>query len=97
MASISPTVLVYLKKLDSNNNREWFTENKKEYELARVHMENFAGARGTPMVHAAGWCCRYVCSMCFTGSFKRLLCAFFAPRYKHGEIEISPKESLWGD
>ena len=47
------------------------------------------------MVHAAGWCCRYVCSMCFTGSFKRLLC--FAPRYKHGEIEISPKESLWGD
>ncbi len=42
MASLSPAVLAYLKKLDSNNNREWFTENKKEYELARAHMENFA-------------------------------------------------------
>lgn len=42
MASLSPAVLAYLKKLDSNNNREWFTENKKEYELASAHMESFA-------------------------------------------------------
>ena len=42
MASLSPKVLEFLKKLKKNNNREWFTENKDEYEEARVCMELFA-------------------------------------------------------
>ena len=34
--------LEYLKKLDKNNNRTWFQENKDEYELSYAEMVNFS-------------------------------------------------------
>ena len=34
--------LEYLKKLDKNNNRTWFQENKEKYELSYAEMINFA-------------------------------------------------------
>lgn len=39
MAKIKKSTLTFLKDLAKNNNRDWFTENKKVYEAAR---ENFA-------------------------------------------------------
>jgi uncharacterized protein (TIGR02453 family) len=36
-------VLDFLNTLKVNNNREWFQENKKQYEAARKEVENFIG------------------------------------------------------
>ena len=42
MASLSSKVLNFLKQLKKNNNRDWFTENKGDYQKAHVYMEAFA-------------------------------------------------------
>ena len=34
-------IIRFLNELNSNNNREWFNEHKKEYEAARKEMEHF--------------------------------------------------------
>jgi len=34
-------VLAFLKELQQNNNREWFQDNKKHYQLAKDEFENF--------------------------------------------------------
>jgi uncharacterized protein (TIGR02453 family) len=36
-------ILPFLEKLKSNNNRDWFLANRKEYELAREELITFAG------------------------------------------------------
>lgn len=38
---ISPSVLRFLEDLKSNNNREWFQSNKKEYDKLRAEMTTF--------------------------------------------------------
>lgn len=38
---ISPSVLRFLEDLKSNNNREWFQTNKKEYDKLRTEMTSF--------------------------------------------------------
>jgi uncharacterized protein (TIGR02453 family) len=38
---ISKELLTFLKDLKSNNNKEWFTENKSRYELAKAEFETF--------------------------------------------------------
>ena len=44
MATISNTTFKFLKDLKNNNNREWFTDNKKRYEEAKGEFEEFIGA-----------------------------------------------------
>jgi len=39
---ISKNILSFLNKLKDNNNREWFAENKKEYEKAKLEFEDYA-------------------------------------------------------
>ena len=41
MAAISPEVFGFLKKLNKNNNREWFTENKKLYTESQQNVISF--------------------------------------------------------
>ncbi len=41
MAGISKSTMQFLKDLSKNNNREWFTENKKRYEDAKAEFETF--------------------------------------------------------
>ncbi len=41
MAAISKSSFQFLKELKANNNREWFTENKPRYEIAKVEFEAF--------------------------------------------------------
>ena len=36
----TPSALDFLKDLANNNNREWFTENRKRYEAAKKELEN---------------------------------------------------------
>ena len=43
---ITPAVFSYLKKLEKNNNRDWFTENKKEYEVMKTDMKSFFDSLG---------------------------------------------------
>jgi uncharacterized protein (TIGR02453 family) len=44
MATISKTTLSFLKDLSANNNRDWFTENKKRYEIAKDEFAAFIDA-----------------------------------------------------
>ena len=44
MSKIQKETFAFLKKLASNNNRDWFAENKKEYEVQHAHMIKFADA-----------------------------------------------------
>lgn len=44
MSCIKKETFTFLKKLESNNNRDWFAENKKEYEIQHAHMIDFADA-----------------------------------------------------
>lgn len=39
---LDPSVFKFLKKLEKNNNRDWFTKNKPAYEAAREHFKAFA-------------------------------------------------------
>ncbi|MEN9523788.1 MAG: hypothetical protein RL065_2165 [Bacteroidota bacterium] len=41
---ISITTLEFLKKLKSNNNKEWFDKNRKEYESAKAEMKKLCDA-----------------------------------------------------
>ncbi|MDH5380501.1 MAG: DUF2461 domain-containing protein [Cyclobacteriaceae bacterium] len=41
MSQITTSAFQYLKKLKTNNNREWFKDNKKEYEEARAQFVDF--------------------------------------------------------
>lgn len=41
MATISAETLKFLKDLSKNNNKEWFTANKKRYESAKAEFEAF--------------------------------------------------------
>ena len=42
MAKVDSSVFEFLTAIKDNNNREWFNENKKMYELAHQHMIHFA-------------------------------------------------------
>ncbi|WOK07985.1 DUF2461 domain-containing protein [Imperialibacter roseus] len=44
MPGISKSTFQFLKELKDNNNREWFTENKKRYEAAKAEFEVFIDA-----------------------------------------------------
>jgi uncharacterized protein (TIGR02453 family) len=44
MQTVKKETLSFLKDLSENNNREWFTENKERYELAKENIKAFAGA-----------------------------------------------------
>lgn len=44
MATISNATLKFLKDLKNNNDKEWFTANKKRYEAAKAEFEEFIGA-----------------------------------------------------
>ncbi len=41
MAAIAKETLQFLTELKENNNKEWFTENKPRYELAKANFEEF--------------------------------------------------------
>ena len=41
MAAISKDTFQFLKDIKANNNREWFTENKPRYEIAKANFEGF--------------------------------------------------------
>jgi len=43
---ITPAVFSFLKKLEKNNNRDWFTEHKKEYEVLKNDMKSFFNTLG---------------------------------------------------
>jgi uncharacterized protein (TIGR02453 family) len=43
---ITPAVFSFLKKLEKNNNRDWFTENKKEYKGLESEMKSFFNSVG---------------------------------------------------
>lgn len=43
---ITPPVFSFLKKLEKNNNRDWFTEHKKEYEVLKTDMKSFFNTLG---------------------------------------------------
>lgn len=49
MALLSKSNLEFLRNLTKNNNRDWFTENKKEYEKQHIETINFAEAVLTEM------------------------------------------------
>jgi uncharacterized protein (TIGR02453 family) len=42
--AISPTTFAFLKKLSSNNDRDWFAEHKIKYEAAKANVEEFVNA-----------------------------------------------------
>lgn len=42
MSTISPSVLQFLTKLEDNNNRDWFNENKAVYQAAHAEVIDFA-------------------------------------------------------
>lgn len=42
MSTISPSVLQFLTKLEDNNNRDWFNENKGVYQAAHAEVIDFA-------------------------------------------------------
>lgn len=42
MSQITPSILDFLKQLKKNNNRDWFTENKKVYQEEHYQFVNFA-------------------------------------------------------
>ena len=42
MSTISPSVLQFLTKLEDNNNRDWFNENKATYQAAHAEVIDFA-------------------------------------------------------
>lgn len=44
MATISNDTFKFLKDLTKNNNKEWFTENKKRYDVAKADFEQFVTA-----------------------------------------------------
>jgi len=44
MSLITPSNLQFLKKLEQNNNRDWFTENKKRYQSEHAEIVAFADA-----------------------------------------------------
>lgn len=44
METISKTTLTFLADLKKNNNREWFIQNRKNYELAKTEFEKFVQA-----------------------------------------------------
>ena len=44
MPAISNTTFKFLKDLNANNTKEWFTANKKRYEEAKAEFETFVGA-----------------------------------------------------
>ncbi len=41
MTAIKKSTLTFLKRLKKNNDRDWFTANKKQYESARSNFEDF--------------------------------------------------------
>ena len=41
---ITQSTFIFLKDLAENNNREWFTENRKRYEAAKKEVEKLVGA-----------------------------------------------------
>ncbi|MFS4491913.1 DUF2461 domain-containing protein [Maribacter sp. 2308TA10-17] len=43
---ITPAVFSFLKKLEKNNNRDWFTENKKKFKSLEAEMKSFFNALG---------------------------------------------------
>ena len=38
---ITPAIFSFLKKLEKNNNRDWFTEHKKDFEVQKTDMNSF--------------------------------------------------------
>ncbi|HEY2866790.1 MAG TPA: DUF2461 family protein, partial [Pyrinomonadaceae bacterium] len=40
---IEPSTLKFLKELESNNNRDWFQANKKDFEAAQDNVTALAG------------------------------------------------------
>ena len=42
MAKVDPSVFDFLTAVKNNNNREWFNDHKKQYEVAHEHMIHFA-------------------------------------------------------
>lgn len=49
MSSIQTSTFKFLKLLAANNNREWFTERKHEYDAAKLNVESFVDALLTRM------------------------------------------------
>ncbi|TMM57377.1 DUF2461 domain-containing protein [Maribacter algarum] len=43
---ITPAVFSFLKELEKNNNRDWFTENKKEFKSLETEMKSFFNTLG---------------------------------------------------
>lgn len=43
---ITPAIFTFLKKLEKNNNRDWFTEHKKEFEVLKTDMKSFFNTLG---------------------------------------------------
>jgi len=43
---ITPAVFSFLKKLEKNNNRDWFTENKNEFKVLETEMKSFFNSIG---------------------------------------------------
>jgi len=43
---ITPAVFSFLKKLEKNNNRDWFTAHKKEFKALETEMKSFFNALG---------------------------------------------------
>lgn len=43
---ITPAVFSFLKKLEKNNNRDWFTEKKKEFKNLEIDMKSFFNGLG---------------------------------------------------
>ena len=41
---LTQSTFIFLKDLAENNNREWFTENRKRYEAAKKEVEKLVGA-----------------------------------------------------
>ena len=40
---LAASTLQFLKKLDKNNNKAWFDENRKQYEAAKLDFANLTG------------------------------------------------------
>ena len=102
---IKPTTLQFLKNLQANNNREWFTEHKPEYELALDNVKQFVQVVGDEISHhddIEGYKLFRIYrdvrfskdktpyKTSFSGSFKR------ATKWKRGGMffSISPGQSL---
>lgn len=41
MATLQTNTFTFLKKIQKNNNREWFADNKSKYEVAKADFQNF--------------------------------------------------------